>query len=95
MKHEVIFADETTDRTNIGERGRETARDRVLTEIFRWLPAVTFFAIYMANQNTLFMTYAIAFTLWPCLKATAISRGTGGGRTRPVGPKPQLRLRRT
>lgn len=47
---------------------RRAARDRVLTEFFRWLPALVFFAIYMASQNFLFFTYAMAFALWPCLK---------------------------
>jgi len=50
---------------------RPTVRDRVLTEFFRWLPALTFFAIYMATQNFLFFTYAMAFALWPCLKPVA------------------------
>jgi len=51
---------------------RPTVRDRVLTEFFRWLPALTFFAIYMATQHFLFFTYAMAFALWPCLKPVAI-----------------------
>ena len=42
---------------------------RILLEIANWLPALGAMALYVAHENLLFFTYAVAYTLWVQFRA--------------------------
>jgi len=72
------------------ETGTITVRDRALTEFFKWLPALAFFAAFVVTKNMLCLSYALAFALWPSVKsAKREPRKPAAGQEE----KPQLRLR--
>ena len=50
------------------QRTLQSGWERLVTELLRWLPAVTFFVVYVATQNFLYFSYAVGFALWPLLK---------------------------
>jgi hypothetical protein len=79
---------------NVGwrEMQYEVIRDRVVTEFLRWLPALVFFAIYVATRNMLCLTYAIAFTLWPNVRAMSGNDRKSAPRQTGQEPRPALRL---
>jgi len=49
-------------------RLQETRRGQYLIEAINWSPAIVFFGLYIASENLLFLTYAMAFALWQQFK---------------------------
>ena len=39
-----------------------------LVEAVNWSPAVMFFGLFVANENLLFLSYALAFAMWQQVK---------------------------
>lgn len=43
---------------------RESRLGPCLIEAINWSPAAVFFGLYVANQDLLFLSYAVAFAMW-------------------------------
>jgi hypothetical protein len=54
--------------------------DRVLTLVFRWLPALAFTWVYLMNGELVSFALAVAFTILPTVQSVRVlpGRKTGG-----------------